>query len=123
MAAHATPATGAAPGDAPGNARYRARMGLPTAPVAAGSMLGSYVIASRLGSNPGAVAALVGPLAWCATRWRQEQGEATAAALTLTYLAGFGGSHPLARRIGAWPAVLAATALTGAASHLAADRR
>ncbi|GIF17619.1 hypothetical protein BJ973_009416 [Actinoplanes tereljensis] len=32
-------------------------------------------------------------------------------------------THPLAKRIGAWPSVLAVSALTAAASYAAADRR
>jgi zinc transporter ZupT len=38
-------------------------------------------------------------------------------------LAGFGVSHPLARRIGAWPSVFAVAAVSGGASNLLADRR
>jgi hypothetical protein len=38
------------------------------------------------------------------------------------YAAAFAGSHPLAKRIGAWPAVLAAAAASGAASWVLADR-
>ena len=34
-------------------------------------------------------------------------GPARAGAVTATYLAAFGGSHPLAKRLGAWPSVLA----------------
>lgn len=94
-------------------------MTLTTAPVSAGSMLGSYVIASRVGSRTGAVAAMVAPLAWCARSWKRDHGTPAAVALTGVYLTGFGASHPLARKIGAWPAVIAATALTGAAAHLA----
>jgi hypothetical protein len=35
----------------------------------------------------------------------------------------FGLSHPLAKKIGAWPSVLAVSAATAAASYAAADRR
>ncbi|MBO2452614.1 hypothetical protein J4573_36365 [Actinomadura barringtoniae] len=45
------------------------------------------------------------------------------AALLTVYLAGFGGSHPLAKRIGAWPAVLSVAALSAGASYAVADRR
>jgi zinc transporter ZupT len=38
-------------------------------------------------------------------------------------LAGFGVSHPLARRIGAWPSVFVVAAVSGGASNLLADRR
>ena len=45
------------------------------------------------------------------------------AALTAVYLGGFGLSHPLAKRIGAWPAVLSAAGVSAASAHVAADRR
>ena len=41
----------------------------------------------------------------------------------LTYVGAFGLSHPLAKKIGSWPSVLAVSALTAAASYAAADRR
>jgi hypothetical protein len=46
-----------------------------------------------------------------------------AGALLATYLAAFGASHPLAKRIGAWPSVLAVAAVSAGASNLLADRR
>jgi hypothetical protein len=33
------------------------------------------------------------------------------------YVAAMGGSHPLAKRVGAWPSVLAVTAVTVAAAE------
>ncbi|MSW50910.1 MAG: hypothetical protein F2817_08495 [Actinobacteria bacterium] len=92
-----------------------------TAPVAAGSMVGSYVIASRVGSQLGAIAAMVGPLSWCAAAWHRGHGAPIATALTGVYLGGFALSHPLSRRVGAWPAVLGATALTGAVTYAVTD--
>lgn len=44
-----------------------------------------------------------------------------AAALSALYLAAFGLSHPLAKRIGAWPSVLTVTAVASGAAHLASD--
>lgn len=98
-------------------------MPLATAPIAASSMLGSYVIASRVRSSPGAVAAMAGPLTWCACSWKHDHGTGTAAVLVGAYLTAFGASHALAKTLGAWPAVLAATAFTGAVSHAVAGRR
>ncbi|GIH15499.1 hypothetical protein [Rugosimonospora africana] len=43
--------------------------------------------------------------------------------LVATYVTAFGLSHPLAKRIDAWPTVLAVSTLTAAASYAAADRR
>jgi hypothetical protein len=96
---------------------------LPTAPVAAGSLLAGYLVARESGVRPlgGLVLAAAG--AWCTRRWRRRAGNLPAAALLGVYLAGFAGSHPLAKRVGAWPAVLIAAATSGTASWLLADRR
>ena len=40
-----------------------------------------------------------------------------------TYLGGFGASHPLAKKIGAWPSVFTVATLSGGASYVLADRR
>jgi hypothetical protein len=95
---------------------------LPTAPVAAGSLVAGYLVARETGVRPlgGVVLAAAG--AWCTRAWVRRAGPGTAAALLATYLAGFAGSHPLAKRVGAWPAVLGAAAVSGAASWALADR-
>ncbi|MFD9123721.1 hypothetical protein [Kitasatospora sp. NPDC059571] len=54
-----------------------------------------------------------------AVQWRRQAGPGTAAALTGLYLAAFGGSHPLAKRIGAWPSVLTVAGVVAAASVVA----
>jgi hypothetical protein len=96
---------------------------LPTGPVAAGSLLAGYLVARETGVRPlgGGVLAVAG--GWCVRRWRARGGSARASVLLGVYLAAFGGSHPLARRIGAWPAVLTASAASGAASWVLVDRR
>ncbi|WP_225882348.1 hypothetical protein [Streptomyces aureocirculatus] len=69
----------------------------------------------------GAVLALAGAAA--AKEWRQQAGASTAAALSAAYVAGFAGSHPLAKKVGAWPAVLGVAGGVALASWLAVDRR
>lgn len=95
----------------------------PTAPVAAGSLIGGYLLARATGVRPlgGALLGVGG--SWCAWQWRKKAGVAPAAALGAVYLAGFGLSHPLAKRVGPWPSVLSVAALSGALSWLLADRR
>jgi hypothetical protein len=44
-----------------------------------------------------------------------------ATAVVLTYLGAFGGSHPLAKRLGAWPSVFAVAAATAAPAALLAE--
>ncbi|MER8183491.1 hypothetical protein [Kitasatospora sp. NPDC094015] len=89
---------------------------IPTAAVAAAGLVGGYGAARWTGRRElgGAVLAAAGATA--AVRWQRAAGTPTAAALTGLYLAAFGGSHPLAKRIGAWPAVFAVTGVVAAAS-------
>ncbi|CBT74836.1 MULTISPECIES: hypothetical protein [Glutamicibacter] len=42
--------------------------------------------------------------------WKKDAGTTKAIALISAYLGGFGASHPLAKKIGAWPAVNSVTA-------------
>jgi hypothetical protein len=98
-------------------------MPVPTAPVAAGSLVTGYLVARESGVRPlgGAVLAVGG--GWLMRAWTRSAGPGTAVALLAVYLGAFGASHPLAKRVGAWPSVLAAAGLTGAASWALADRR
>ena len=95
----------------------------PTAPVAAGSLIIGYLVARETGVRPlgGVVLAAAG--AWCTHAWARRSGPGTAAALLGLYAAGFAGSHPLAKRVGAWPAVLSSAAVNGAAAWIAVDRK
>ncbi|MEV0533355.1 hypothetical protein [Kitasatospora sp. NPDC050463] len=91
----------------------------PAALTAAGGLVGGYGVARWTGRRElgGAVLAVAG--AGAAAQWHRRSGAATAAALTGLYVAAFGGSHPLAKKIGAWPAVLAVTGVVAAASTAA----
>ncbi len=95
----------------------------PTAPVAAGSLVAGYLVARETGVRPlgGIVLATAG--AWCTRMWLRRAGPGVAAGLLGVYLGGFGASHPLAKRIGAWPSVLSVAAISGVASWLLGDRR
>ncbi|WP_189081703.1 hypothetical protein [Mangrovihabitans endophyticus] len=97
-------------------------MAVPTAAITAGSLIGGWQLARRTGIRPlgGAVLAAGGALA--GREWARRTSPATTAALVATYVGAFGLSHPLAKRIGSWPAVLAVSALTAAVSWAAADR-
>jgi ammonia channel protein AmtB len=86
-------------------------------------MLTSYVLASRVRTSSGAVAAMIGGLGWCAASWHRDHGPATAVGLAGVYVGAFAVSHPVSRWVGAWPAVAAATAATGLSTHHVADRR
>lgn len=96
---------------------------LPTAPVAAGSLVAGFALARGTGVRPlGAVPLALGG-GWCSLQWRRRAGAPVAAVLVALYAAAFVGSHPLGKRIGAWPSVLSVAAVSGAASWVLADRR
>ena len=69
----------------------------------------------------GAVLATAGVAAFLG--WKKNAGAGTAVALTATYLGAFGASHPLAKKMGAWPAVYTVTGATALASLRLGRRR
>jgi predicted membrane-bound dolichyl-phosphate-mannose-protein mannosyltransferase len=75
------------------------------AAAAAGGLIGGYGVARWTGKRPlgGIALAAAGSLA--AYEWNRQAGPRAAAGLTVAYVAAFAGSHPLAKKIGAWPAV------------------
>jgi hypothetical protein len=97
-------------------------MAIPTAPIAAGSLVAGYVTAreTKIRALGGAVLAAGG--LYTTNRWRHQVGLPKAGLLLATYLGGFGASHPLAKKIGAWPSVLTVAAMSGTASYVLADR-
>lgn len=92
-----------------------------TAPVVAVGLIGGWITARETGIRPlgGAILAAAGMYA--GRTWLARRGPATTAALAATYVLGFGLSHPLAKKIGAWPSVLAVTAVSAGASALLSD--
>ncbi|RNI19862.1 hypothetical protein [Flexivirga caeni] len=93
-----------------------------TAPIAALGLLGGYLIARETGIRPlgGVVLAAAG--VYAGRSWLAKSGPAATAGLTALYLGAFGASHPLAKKIGAWPSVAVAAAVSGGAAYLLADR-
>jgi hypothetical protein len=90
---------------------------LPPALTSAG-LVGGYGAARATGNRPlgGAVLTAVGAGAFAAAR--AAGGPGRAAVVTAVYLAAFGLSHPLAKRLGAWPSVFTVTAATAALAVL-----
>ncbi|MCH0540468.1 hypothetical protein I3F58_12980 [Streptomyces sp. MUM 203J] len=80
---------------------------VPGAVVAAGGLVGGYGVARWTGKRPLGGVALAAAGAVAAREWRRSSGGAAAAGLSAAYLAAFAGAHPLARKMGAWPAVFA----------------
>lgn len=98
-------------------------MAAQTAPVAAGGLLGGYLVARETGVRPFGGVVLAAAGVWCVRSWARAGGPVRAGTLLAVYLAGFGASHPLAKRIGAWPAVLAAAATSAGGAWALVDRR
>lgn len=98
-------------------------MALPTAPIVAGSLIGGYLVARETKVRPlGGAVLLAGGLA-AGRRWLEVTDPGTTALLSAVYLGGFGASHPLAKKIGAWPSVLTVAGISAAASWALCDRR
>ena len=86
--------------------------------IASLGLAGGFLVARRTGRRRlgGALFAAAG--VWCGRDWYRASGPAAAAALSALYVAAMGGSHPLTKRIGAWPSVAVVTAVTVAAAEL-----
>ncbi|WP_328938437.1 hypothetical protein OG288_26490 [Streptomyces tauricus] len=95
---------------------------VPAAVVAASGLIGGYGVARWTRKRQlGGVVLAAGAAA--AQQWRQQAGGRAAGALTAAYVAAFAGSHPLAKKVGAWPAVFGAAGAVALASWAVADRR
>ncbi|RSS70297.1 hypothetical protein [Streptomyces sp. WAC06614] len=95
---------------------------VPTAAVAAAGLVGGYAVARWTRKRPlgGVVLAAAGAAA--GREWHRRAGAPATAALSALYVAGFAGAHPLAKKIGAWPAVFTAAGVVAATTWAVADR-
>ncbi|MEV1020801.1 hypothetical protein [Streptomyces sp. NPDC050264] len=101
----------------------RTARSLPAAPIAAAGLVGGYATArfTKKRQLGGVVLAAAGAAA--ATRWKRTAGGKVAGALTGAYVVAFAGSHPLAKKVGAWPAVFGVAGAVAAASYVLVDRK
>jgi hypothetical protein len=94
---------------------------VPTSALTAAGLLGGFAAARYTHRRE------VGGLVWAAAgaasaaSWRRH-GPAVTGGLLGLYAAAMGSSHPLAKKLGPWPSVLAVTAATSAAAWVLADR-
>jgi hypothetical protein len=96
---------------------------VPTAPVAAASLIAGFGVAVGTGSRPlGGLVMAVGGL-WCIRAWEQRHGRRTAVELACVGFGAFVISHVLGLLIGAWPSVLVVSAVTAAVTWRRADSR
>ena len=114
---------GAAPRGAVADARPRpAAPAVPTAVVAAGSLVVGFAVAQATDVRALGGVVLLAGAAWCGRYWVARR-PVTGVLLLAGYAGGFVGSHLLAREIGAWPSVLTVAGAVGAAAWVASDRR
>ncbi|WP_231559330.1 MULTISPECIES: hypothetical protein [Kocuria] len=95
---------------------------IPTSALVTVGLIGGYGVARWTGVRPLGGAVLFAAGAAAAHNWWRKSGPITTAALSTTYLLGFGLSHPLAKKMGAWPSVLTVTGVNAAAAWALADR-
>jgi hypothetical protein len=96
---------------------------MPTAPVAAASLIAGFAVAVSTGSRPlGGVVLAIGGL-WCIQAWRRRHGTRTAVILGCVGFGAFVISHLLGLVIGAWPSVLLVAAIVAAVTWTRADTR
>lgn len=100
----------------------RHRSPIPTGPAVAAGLIGGFAAARYTGRRELGGVVLAGAGAWCARSWLRSSGPGVMGLLLGIYLGAFGGSHGLAKKIGAWPSVLAVTAVASGAAYALADR-
>lgn len=93
-----------------------------TAPIVVLGLAGGFLVARETGIRPlgGVVLALAG--LYAGRTWLARSGPAVAGGLGAAYLLAFGASHPLAKQIGAWPAVAVVSVAAAGAAYAASDR-
>jgi hypothetical protein len=96
---------------------------VPSSLIAASGLIGGFAVARATKRRELGGVALAAAGSAAALQWRKAAGPRTAAALGGLYAAAFAGSHPLAKKIGAWPSVLTVATGMAAASWVLADRK
>jgi len=87
--------------------------------LAAAGLLGGYAVARGSGNRKAGGAVFAAAGAGSFLGWRRRLGMWPAVGLAGLYAAAMGGSHPLAKKVGAWRSVAVVTAAVTAASAAA----
>ncbi|WP_024800319.1 hypothetical protein [Nocardia sp. BMG51109] len=96
---------------------------IPTSLLAAGGLAGGFALAQATERRQLGGVVFAAATAAAVPRWRRAVGTGGAAALTGMSVGAMGVSHPLAKKIGAWPSVAAVSAVVASTAWLAVDRR
>jgi hypothetical protein len=96
---------------------------MPTAPVAASSLIVGFAVAVVTDSRPLGGLVLAGGGIWCIWMWRRRHGSRTAAILGCVGFGAFVISHLLGLAIGPWPSVLLMAAIVAVVVWIKADAR
>ncbi|GAQ57813.1 hypothetical protein [Streptomyces acidiscabies] len=96
---------------------------VPSSLIAAGGLVGGYGVARWTRKRQLGGVVLAGAGAAAAWQWKERAGGKAAGALGVAYLAAFAGSHPLAKKVGAWPSVFGVAGVVGLASWAVVDRK
>uniref|UniRef100_A0AAU2V8F9 Integral membrane protein n=1 Tax=Streptomyces sp. NBC_00003 TaxID=2903608 RepID=A0AAU2V8F9_9ACTN len=89
---------------------------VPATALAAGGLIGGYGVARWTRKRPLGGVALAAAGALAARQWQQAAGTKAAVGLSAAYVAAFAGSHPLAKKVGAWPSVFGVAGAVSVAS-------
>lgn len=92
-----------------------------TAALSALGLVGGWLTARETGIRPLGTVPMVAALGWANRSWVAKGGAPLAVGLTTGFLGAFGLSHPLAKKIGAWPSVITVTAGMATAAHFLSD--
>ncbi|TQM30510.1 hypothetical protein [Nocardia bhagyanarayanae] len=96
---------------------------IPTALLAAGGLGGGFALAQATKKRELGGVVFAAATAAALPRWRKTVGSGGAAALTGLSVGALGASHPLAKKIGAWPSVAAVSGVVAVAAWATVDRR
>lgn len=94
-----------------------------TATVVGAGLLGGWLTARETGIRPlgGVILAAAG--GWAARSWLAKTDVPTTVGLSALYVGAFGASHPLAKKIGSWPAVISVTGVAAGAAYVLSDSK
>lgn len=86
-------------------------------------LVGGWLTARETGIRPLGTIPMVAALGWANRSWVAKGGAPLAVGLTGAFFGAFGLSHPLAKKIGAWPSVIAVTTAAAGAAHFLSDAK